>query len=127
MSRYASKNGIGGSVGETDIINAAAESLVVDVQEFDRTSLYVVQVTDAGTVNLIVEESPDGVLFAQVGAAITEATFPVGNGVCAPIIALESGNGMPRVVKQVRVRATALAGGGVYKLVAAGTIRPGVR
>lgn len=120
--KYVSRNGIGGSAGETDIINAAAEVLAVDTEDLQGASLYVVQQTDAGTASLVVEESPDGTLWAQVGTAIAEADFPAGANT-AVVRNLESGNGMPRVTKQVRIRAASLAGGGVYRLVVAGVQR----
>lgn len=120
--KFQSRNGFGGSAGETDVINAAAEVLAVDVEDLQGASLYVVQATDAGTVSLIVEESPDGALWAQVGTAIAESDFPAGANT-AVLRHLESGNGMPRVTKLVRVRAATLTGGGVYRLVVAGVQR----
>lgn len=118
------KNGIGGSAGETGVINLSGEVLTVDCEELDLVSVVVVQATDLGTVSLTVEKSFNGITWIPVGSAITEASFAAGDGASIERT-LSDANGMSLVAKQVRIRATALTGGGVYSLHVAGRVRAG--
>lgn len=116
--------GIGGSTGETGIINASGESLAVNIEELDFVSVIVVQVTDAGTATLVVEKSFDGVSWVTVGTSFDQSAFAAGDG-AAIERTLSDSNGMPLMAKHLRLRATALASGGVYSLHVAGRARQG--
>lgn len=118
------RNGIGGSSGETGIINANGESLGTECEDLDNVSIVVVQATDAGTVTLVVEKTFDGTNWIAVGSSIAETAFAAGDGATIERT-LSDSNGMPLVAKKVRVRATALAGGGVYSMHVAGRVRAG--
>lgn len=107
-------------------LDAAAEIVQVDVGDLMNISLFIVQVTDAGTVTLTPEESPDGIAWAPVGATISEAGFRASNN-DAVKRSLSDANGMSLPTAFVRLVATALAGGGVYKLIAIGWQRDGYK
>lgn len=102
------------------VIDANAETLTVDVSDLENVVLFPRQVVDAGTVVLEVEISADGTHFATLVADLTEASFGAGANVVGAPIPVEGANGMPMACKQVRLRASALAGGGSYGLVVSG-------
>lgn len=108
------------------LIDAAAEVLTIDCEDLENMSLIVEQVADAGTVILVVEKSMDGTCWIPFGANITEATFAAGANQGVERTNSDA-NGMPLVCKQVRVTASALAGGGTYRIKAAGKQRYGYR
>lgn len=125
MNELVCRNGVGGSAGETDRINAQGEVLVCEVADLDNITILAIQATDAGTCTLTVEKSFDGVQFVPVGATIAESGFAAGANTAVERT-LSDSNGMPLVAKQVRLSGTALAGGGVYKLQVCGKKRPGI-
>ena len=107
-------------------MNAANDACVVDLTGMTGVSLYVNQVTDSGTVTLVVEKSIDGVNWASAHANLTEASFPAGNNKSFEIT-MSDANGMPLMCKQARVTVSAYGASGVYTLVAAGTLVDGYR
>jgi hypothetical protein len=94
-------------------IDAAAEALTFDVSELEHVIIQLVQVTDAGTVVLVTEASIDGTYWDVVDASTAETDFAAGAGTTVSF-SLSDANGMPKAYRQARVRASALAGGGVY-------------
>ena len=108
------------TTGTGGIIDAANEVLQVDVEDLERANLVVRQVTDDGTVTLVVEKSYDGTVWVAFGANYTEASFAAADG-AAVERAHETTAGMPLRAKAFRIRATALAGGGVYSIYGTGS------
>jgi len=112
--------------GATGVIDAANDVMVVDVQDLVNISLFVNQLVDAGTVTLVIEKTIDGVNWTSANANLSEASFAAGNNQ-AKEITLSDASGMALAAKQLRVTASALAGGGSYSILAAGTQRLGYR
>lgn len=108
------------------LIDAALEVQTIDVRDLTNVALVIEQVADAGTVVIAVEKSSDGITWVAVGAALTEASFPAGANTTVEV-SLSNASGMPLPVQQVRARATALAGGGTYRLRASGYQLPEYR
>src|SRR5262245_13636173 len=88
------RDGIGGSSGETDVINAANEVLVVDVSELTNVQILAIQSVDAGAVVMPVEKTYDGTIWVPVGADLTEASFTTGANTAVERT-LSDANGMP--------------------------------
>jgi len=125
--RLIVREGIGGSVGETDRINAAGESLVVDVEDLDNIVAHAIQLTDNGTVTAELRHSANGTNFVKVGADITEASFPAGAGTVVERT-LSDANGMSIRTKSVQlIIPSVYTGTGAYKLVVFGVQREGYR
>lgn len=112
--------------GATGLIDAVNDRAVIDVFDLTGISVYLNQIVDAGTVLLLIEKTVDGVNWAEVGAAVAETAFTAGANK-AEEFSLSDANGMPLSAKQIRVTATALAGGGTYSFAVAGTQRDGHR
>lgn len=102
-------------------ISAALDSCTIDVSDMTNMSLFLNQLTDAGTVVLVVEKSVDGTNWAVVDASTIESDFPVGANKAIEFT-LSDANGMPLVTKQLKVTSSALAGGGVYSAKVAGLV-----
>lgn len=100
------------------LLDAAAEAVVAQAEDLSSISVVLVQVTDAGTATLVVEKTLNGTDWIQV-ASKADSDFAAGAGATIEI-PLSDSNGMPVVAKQLRVRASALAGGGVYSAHIAG-------
>lgn len=113
---YAFRAGVGTPNG---LIDANAEILVVPCSDLENITVQTVQVTDAGTVTIAIEKTLDGVVWEAVGAALTEASFGAGANT-AVSATLSDANGMGLRAMAVRARATALAGGGVYRIQVSG-------
>lgn len=123
QGEYTVRTGIGGSTGEVGVINANAEVLVVDVTDLDNVTAFVTVNTIAGTTSLSPEYTIDGTHWVAWGAAVVHGDLVSATG--GVVRTLSDSNGMALRVKQVRLRSTALAGGGSYGFVAAGTKRAG--
>jgi hypothetical protein len=106
------------------IIAAANDVVAVDVSDLDNVSAFIVQVNDAGTVVLRLDKTPDQTIMTAVGATVAETDFAAGANK-AVTRELSDANGMPTPVRELRLTATALAGGGTYKLVVQGRKRIG--
>lgn len=104
------------------VIDAAAEALMATMEDLDRVVVHVYQITDAGTVVAHVEATIDGVSWLQIGANITEASFPAGANTVVERT-LSDANAMSLSYRAIRVRASALAAGGVYGFSLAGKER----
>jgi len=124
-NQLKTKSGILTGAGTAGQIDALDEVLTIDVEDLTNIVLWVTQVTDNGTVTLNVEISPDGITFGAHGSALTDASFAAAAGAVAAPIVIEGTNGMPLAIKQVRIRASAYTGTGVYTLKASGYQRPG--
>jgi hypothetical protein len=106
----------------SDTVDAAAEASTINVEDLDRIVLHLVQVTDAGTVVLVTEYSLDGTYWITLDASTAESDFAAAAGACVEFT-LSDSNGMSKAVKLVRMRASSLAGGGVYTFRASGVQR----
>lgn len=106
-------------------INAANCQAQIDMTGMVGSSVFLDQLVDAGTVTLLVEKSIDGTNWATV-VTKHETDFPAGANKSIEVT-LSDTNGMPLVAKAVRVTASALSGGGVYGLHAAGKLLDGYR
>jgi hypothetical protein len=113
MSKLIKRDGVGAA--GIIVIDAAAEALMVDVEDLTNVVIWAIQTTDAGTATLPVEISPDGTTWVAFGADLTEASFAAGAGTAVQR-SVSDANAMPLAIKQVRLRASALAGGGAYGL-----------
>lgn len=119
--------------GASGTIDAANDRAVIDVSDLTSITVFVNQVIDAGTCTLLVEKSADGVNWAPLGTvgetgSVVGQTklFRAGNN-DAVDFPIGDANGMPLSTKQVRVTATALAGGGTYSFTVCGNQRDGYR
>jgi hypothetical protein len=126
FSKYVTRAGFGGSGVDTGIIDANAEVLVVDVQDLDRITCHAIQVTDSGTVTLVIEGTMDGTAWLLIGASMAETNFPAG---AQTVIerTISDANAMSLVYKQVRLRCTAYGASGVYRFQVSGVQRDGNR
>jgi hypothetical protein len=119
---YVARNAVGPAAN--GIIDAAGEALIVDIEDLTRVEVYIVQETDAGTVSIDFQRSPDGITYVKVGDTITEADFPAGDDTAVTrTISTVDGSELP--AKKLRVIATALAGGGAYQVKVAGFQKDG--
>ena len=105
---------------------ATNDQLIVDCRDLEKISAYMVQVVQAGTVTLKLEKSPDGVLWVPVGVTKAQTDFAAGANQGIEFNLADS-TGMPLQTAELRLTATALAGGGSYTLVIAGVQRQGYR
>lgn len=128
MNLLQVRNGVGGSVGETTIINAAGEALTVDVADLDNIVVHVIQNVDDGTVTGAIEHSLNGTSgWVALGAAVTEASFPAGADTVVERTISDS-NGMSIRTGKIRFRVpTVITGTGTYSLRVAGVQRHGFR
>ncbi len=101
-------------------ISAALDACVVDVSDMTNISVFLNQLTDAGTVTLKIEKSVDGTNWAVVDASTVESDFPSGNNKSIEF-PLSDANGMPTLAKQIKVSCSALATG-VYSVTVAGLV-----
>lgn len=124
MKRLITRTAVGPAAG--GVIDAATEALVVECEDLEHIEAYAIQSTDAGTATLQLHRSPDGVTFVQMGADFAETALEAGNG-GALARSLSDSNGMDLAAKQIRLKATALAAGGVYTLKVCGFQRDGFR
>jgi hypothetical protein len=128
MNLLVVRNGVGGSVGETSVINAAAESLVVDVADLDNIVVHVIQNVDNGTVTGAIEHSLNGTSgWVALGAAVTESSFPAGTDTVVERT-ISDANGMSIRTGKIRFNVpTVYTGTGSYSLRVAGVQRHGFR
>jgi len=106
-------------VRESAVISAAPGTPTLDVSDLENVVIQAVQVNDAGTVVIDVESSIDGTVFIAEGAQIIETGFAAGANKAVER-SISDSNGMSKPRKVVRLNISALAGGGTYKLLAAG-------
>lgn len=104
--------------GTASILDAAGDIATIDVRHMTNIEIYVTQVNDAGTATIDIERTFDGVNWDPIGQ-FTEASFPVGNNFAQALLVVDA-NGMPMLAKQIRVKLTAVAGGGTYNCLAYG-------
>lgn len=98
--------------GTAELLDTAGDIATIDVRHMVNVEIYVSQVTDAGTCTIDIERSLDGTNWDPVGQ-FTEASFPAGDATAQSLLLVDS-NGMPLLAKYVRVKLTAVAGGGEY-------------
>lgn len=122
------RNGVGGSAGETTIINLAGESLVVDVADLDNIVVHVIQNVDDGTVTGEIQHSLNGTTgWVLVGAVITAASFPAGVDTVVERT-ISDANGMSIRTGKIRfIVPSVYTGTGTYSLRVAGVQRHGFR
>lgn len=104
--------------GTASILDAAGDIATIDVRHMTNVEIYVTQVNDAGTCTIDIERTLDGTNWDPVGQ-LTEASFPAGNNKAQSLLLVDA-NGMPMLAKQIRVKLTAVAGGGTYNCLAYG-------
>lgn len=120
--KYVVKNGtLTTDTGTTGLIDTTGDVAVVDVSDMENIAVYVNQIVDAGTVALGIDYSPDGTNWIRDAATKAETDFTAGTNQAELALTLSDANGMPIRAKLVRVRATAVAGGGTYGLVVTGS------
>src|SRR4051812_26096853 len=95
--------------GTTGILDTVGDIAYADCREQDHISVLVNQLTDAGTITILVEKTIDGVNWALV-ATVTEASFPAGANT-AKEVTLSDASGMPTRALAVRARVTVITGG----------------
>lgn len=105
--------------GTTLVIDAASDSIVVDVRELERVSLYVNQIVDSGTIALRIDKTVDGTNWATV-ATLADTDFPAGANTSKEVT-LSDSNGMPLRALMLKVTCTARTGGS-YTATAAGQL-----
>jgi hypothetical protein len=106
-------------------INAANDQAQIDMTGMINSTIMLNQLTDSGTVTLLVEKTIDGTNWATV-VSKADTDFPAGANKSIAI-SLSDTNGMPLVCKAVRVTSTAYGASGIYSLAAAGTLIEGYR
>lgn len=128
IERFVAKTPAGGDVVGTanGLIDAAAEAQTCTIEDLSNVVIHAVQVNDAGTVVAHIEATLDGTNWFQVGANLTEASWPAANNAVVERT-LSDANGMPLAYKAVRMRASALAAGGTYIMVVGGRQKHGYR
>jgi hypothetical protein len=109
---------MGTDTGTTGKLDAAADNCNADIRDLDHVSVFVNQLTDAGTATILVEKTFDGVNYSLV-STLTEASFPAGANKAVEVT-LSDANGMPTRAVSVRVTLSAVAGGGAYSAHVAG-------
>ncbi len=77
------------------------------------------QLTDSGTVNIVLEKSIDGVNWAIIDATVAHGDFAAGSNKSVEYT-LSDGNGMPTLAKQIRATVSAYGASGVYSMAIAG-------
>lgn len=107
--------------GATGVIDAVGDIFYADVRELDHISVVANQITDAGTVTLLVEKTFDGTNWCLV-ATLTDASFAAGANKSVET-SLSDGNGMPLRALAVRVRCSTYAATGTYTANVAGTFQ----
>lgn len=112
--------------GDTLVMDEVSDAMVVDVSEMSHISLYLNQITDDGTVTLVLEKTVDGTNWSVIDASTVEGDFVAGANTALEFT-LSDANGMPTHAKQVRARMTVHTGTGSYTLTAAGSLRAGYR
>lgn len=104
--------------GTTSLLDTSGDIAVMDVRHLTNIEIMVNQINDAGTVALEIERTLDGTNWDPL-TQFTEASFPAGANKSQSFLLVDS-NGMPLLAKQVRVRVSAIAGGGTYTVLAQG-------
>lgn len=104
--------------GTASLLDTAGDIAVIDVRHMSQVEVYVTQVADAGTCTIDIDRTLDGVNWDPVGQ-FTEASFPAGANTANSVLLVDA-NGMPLLAKQIRVKLTAVAGGGTYNCLAYG-------
>lgn len=125
--KYVKKTTAGGEVvsGSPDagvalLLDTTGDILVADVSNLINVTVQVNQVNDAGTAAILIEGTIDGLAwFTLTGGSLTDASFPAGNNT-ALALGLSDARGMSLAITAVRARATAIAGGGTYRLAVGG-------
>lgn len=107
--------------GTASKLDTANDVCVADVSELEKISVLVNQETDAGTATVLVQKTIDGTNWATV-ATLAETDFPAGANT-AKEVTLSDANGMATLAKQVRVKLSAVAGGGIYSAMVTGVER----
>lgn len=121
--QFVSRAGTGGSAGDTGKINAVNEVLTCQTNDLSNIVLHLIQAVDAGTVTLSVEYSLDGTHWAIHTTKADTDFAAAANDV--EVVTLSDANGMPIPAAAVRIKATAYAATGEYKLVVGGYQRLG--
>lgn len=104
--------------GTGSLLDAAGDIATIDTRHMTNIEILVNQVNDAGTCTIDIERTIDGTNWDPVGQ-FTEASFPAGANTAQSLLLVDA-NGMPLSAKQVRVKLTAVAGGGTYTCLAYG-------
>lgn len=112
--------------GDTGQMDEVGDVSVVDVSELSHISIYLNQITDNGTVTIVLEKSVDGTNWAVVDASTVESDFVAGANTALEFT-LSDANGMPTHAKQIRARMTVHTGTGGYTMTVAGSLRAGYR
>lgn len=112
------KTGLGGSTGETAVINAQDEILTCDVEGMKNLTAYISQDTDNGTGTFLIEISADGTNWAPF--ASKAASDMLAGSLGAVAVGVSDANGMPLAAKQLRCRCSALSSTAAYRFKVAG-------
>jgi hypothetical protein len=122
--RYVARSGVRFDPGNTPFeIRANGQALLVGASDLDNITAVVVQVTDAGEADLVLEHSLDGISWAQA-AAYTEASFAAGDGAAVAYTHSLAANGRSLPAVYFRLRCAGMdVSGGVYALTIGGVQR----
>ena len=104
--------------GTASILDTTGDIASIDVRHMSQVEVVISQINDAGTATLDIERSLDGTNWDPVGQ-MTEASFPAGANKAQSLLLVDA-NGMPLLAKYIRIKATAVAGGGTYTALAYG-------
>ena len=104
--------------GTASLLDTSGDIAVIDVRHMSQVEVYVTQVNDAGTCTIDIDRTLDGTNWDPVGQ-FTEASFPAGANTAQALLLVDA-NGMPMLAKQIRVKLTAVGGGGTYNCLAYG-------
>lgn len=104
--------------GATGVIDAVGDIFYADVRELDHISVVVNQITDSGTVTILVEKTFDGTNWIPV-ATLTESSFAAGANKAVETT-LSDTNGMALRALAVRARCSTYGASGTYTANVAG-------
>lgn len=98
--------------GTTGLLDAVGDIAIFDVRHLTNIEVMVNQINDAGTVAIEIERSLDNTNWDPI-TQFTDASFPAGANKSQSVLLVDA-NGMPLLSRYVRVRVSAVAGGGTY-------------
>lgn len=102
-----------GDTGQLDTVGDVAQ---VSVEDLENVNVFLNQLTDNGTITLIVDYSLDGVNWVTGVATKAETDFAAGANEAEATLSLTDANGASIPVKLIRVRCTVATGTGGYTM-----------
>lgn len=102
--------------GDTGQLDTVGDVAVVDCTDLSNVQVILNQLTDDGTITLIIDGSYDGVNWVTGLATKVETDFAAGANQAEATYSFSDSNGMALPVRTVRARCTVATGTGGYTL-----------